>query len=334
MKNLLSYSEFLNERFIDHEIPQLQIIMRGSIGLTSKTEDFTKDLMNKIYDKYVHLVLVKKEDQYNDEPRIPRNRRYNKVRQDIPMLNFTSNPHTELEKMKAPIYNKIEDIQISADKVKFYEAFDQKDFVPNCVYLLDDIEKLKLPIIAKPADGYSAQGIEKFDSYEDAINSKLKFDLWQEAKDIDREFRAFVMDGKIIHIAERITNASHDMSVGKKDTDEKIDLVYFDQDMDKFPQLEEVERIKEELGKVVKLEFYNIDLMLDKDGKMWVPEINGAPGIGPSMFATIYEKWVDMAYGQKLSKESKEELQQIAEEHRDKMKQTYLKEYKNSLAPL
>ena len=28
---LLSYTEFLNERFIDHEVPQLQIIMRGNI---------------------------------------------------------------------------------------------------------------------------------------------------------------------------------------------------------------------------------------------------------------------------------------------------------------
>jgi len=331
---LLSYTEFLNERFIDHEVPQLQIIMRGNIGLTSKEEEFTKELMSKIYDKYVHLVLVKKEDQYNEEPKIPRNRRYNKVRYDIPMLNFTSNPHTELDKMEAPIYNKMEDIQISADKVKFYQKFDQCDFVPNCVYKLNKLEDLSLPIIAKPAEGYSAQGIEKFDSYEDARGSKMEFDVWQEAKKIDREFRAFIMNDKIIHIAERITNTENDKSVGKKDADEKIDLVYIDQDMEKFPHLKEIERIKKELGKEVKLEFYNIDLMLDEEGKMWVPEINGAPGIGPSMFPVIYEEWVKMAYDQDLSKETREELQEIATLHRDQMKQNYPKEYKSSLMPL
>ena len=330
----LSYSEFLNERFIQHEIPQLQIIMRGNIGLTSKEEDFTKELMHRIYDKYVHLVLVDGDKDFNKDPKIPRNRRYNKVDYDTPMMNFTSTPHAELEKMNAKIFNKMEDIQLSASKLKFYKEFNGLDCIPKTVYRIDDVEMLNTPIIAKPSEGFSAQGIEKFDTHEEAINSKMEFDVWQEGKDIDREFRAFVMDGKIIHIAERITNTKNDMSVGKKDADEKIDLVYIDQDMDKFPHLERVEQIKEDLDKKVKLEFYNIDLMLDKDGEMWVPEINGAPGIGPSMFPVIYEGWVKMAYDQELSKETKEELAEMAEEHRKMMKQTYPKEYKNSLSPL
>jgi hypothetical protein len=334
MKTLLSYTQFLNERFVQHEIPQLQIIMRGNIGLTSKEEDFTKDLMSKIYDKYVHLVLVKGDKDYNEDPKIPRNRRYNRIDHNTPILNFTSNPHSELEGMKAKVFNRMDDIQLSASKLKFYKAFEGANFVPKCVYRLDDVEMLNTPIIAKPSEGFSAQGIEKFDTYEDAINSKMEFDVWQEAKEIDREFRAFIMNDKIIHIAERITNTKNDKSVGKKDADEKIDLIYIDQDMDKFPHLERVEEIKKELGKKVKLEFYNIDLMLDKQGEMWVPEINGAPGIGPSMFPVIYEEWVKMAFEQDLSKETREELGEMADEHRKMMKQTYPKEYKNSLSPL
>ena len=334
MKYVKLFEQYINERFIEDEIPQLQIIMRGNVGLTAKTEDFTKKMMNTLYDKYIHLVLVREDDGYNDGPEINRNRRYNRVRHGSPLLNFTSRTHEDLDRMRARVYNKVEDLQLSADKVKFYKTFGSNNFIPKCVYNLEDIEELELPIIAKPKGGFSAQGIEKFDSYEDARKSDLEFDVWQEGKEIDREFRAFVMDGKIIHIAERITNTENDMSVGKKDSDEKIDLIYVDQDMDKFPHLEEVERIKEELGESVKLEFYNIDLMLDKDGKLWVPEINGAPGIGPSMFATIYEEWVKMAYGQDLREETKEELQSIAREHREKMKQTYPKEYKSSLAAL
>jgi hypothetical protein len=334
LKTIKLFEEFIAERFIEDEIPQLQIIMRGNIGLTSKTEDFTKDMMSTLYDKYIHLILVKGDSEYNRDSKIPRNRRHNKVNPNIPMLNFTSNPHSEMDGMVEDVYNRIEDIQISADKVKFYKAFEGVDFVPKTVYRIDDVEELNTPIIAKPSEGFSAQGIEKFDTYEEAVNSKMEFDVWQEAKEIAREFRAFIMDGKIIHIAERITNSKNDKSVGKKDADEKIDLVYIDQDMEKFPHLKRVEEIKKELGKKVKLEFYNIDLMLDKDGVMWVPEINGAPGIGPSMFPVIYEEWVKMAYGMKIGKEAKEELEAMAKEHRLKMKQTYPTEYKNSLAPI
>lgn len=334
MKKIKLYGEFLNERFIEQEIPQLQIIMRGHIGFTSKEEDFTVDLMQKIYDKYVHLVLIAFKDGYNSSSRIPRDRKYNRVRYDIPLLNFTSKHHVDLDKMDAPIYNKIEDLQFSADKLNFYKKFDKHDFVPKCVYTLDKIKELNLPIIAKPGIGFSAQGIQKFDTYEDVKDSKMKFDVWQEAKELDREFRAFIMNDKIIHISERITNTKNDKSVGKKDADEKIDLVYIDQDMKKFPYLKEIKRIKKELDKEVKLDFYNIDLMLDKDGKMWVPEINGAPGIGPSMFPVIYEEWVKLAYKQDISKETKEELEEMAVLHRNKMKEAYPKEYKSSLTPL
>lgn len=335
MRLFKTFDQFLNERFVDDEIPQLQIVMRGKVGLTSKTEDFTKDLMKILYDNYIHLVPIDGDGEYNTEERIQRNRRYNRVRRDIPLLNFTSTPHEEIDKMEAKVYNNIDDIQISASKLNFHKAFDGQDFVPKTVYKLDDIEELELPIIAKPSEGFSAQGIEKFDSYEEARESDMEFDLWQEAVDIDREFRAFIMNNEIIFVSERITNTKNDMSVGKKDADEKIDLVYIDQDMDKFPHMEEIERIKEELNKKVNLEFYNIDLILDTDGKLWVPEVNGAPGIGPSMFGTIYRNFVEMAYdGYKLSKHTEEELTDIEIKHREAMKKEYPDEYKGSLAPL
>lgn len=335
MKLFKTFEQFVNERLIDDEIPQLQIVMRGKVGLTSKTESFTKNLMQILYDKYIHLVPIDGDGEYNTEDRIQRNRKYNRIRKDIPLLNFTSTTHDGIESMEAKVYNNIDDIQISASKLNFHKAFDGEDFVPKSVYKLEDIEDLSLPIIAKPSEGFSAQGIEKFDSYEGARNSELEFDIWQEAVDIDREFRAFIMENKIIHVSERITNTSNDMSVGKKDADEKIDLVYIDQDMDKFPHMEEIERIKESLNKKVNLEFYNIDLILDTDGKLWVPEVNGAPGIGPSMFRVIYKSFVEMAYdGYKLSEETEEELKNIETQHRDAMKKEYPKEYKGSLSPL
>jgi len=327
-----SLKYFINE-LVSYNMP-MQIIMRGNIGLTSKEEDFTKKAMKRLYEKYIRLVLIKKESNYNTDDDVPENRK-NKISYEYPILNFTSTPNDFIESDDAVIFNKIDDYAISADKKVFSkELGDTCECIPKTVYSLDDIEDLTLPIIAKPAEGFSAQGIEKFDSYEDAKKSDLEFDIWCEAKDLDREFRAFIMNGKILLIAERITNTQNDKSVGEKDAEEKIDLIYIDQDMDKFPYMDKIKKIQKQLETKVKLDFYNIDLMLDNDGELWVPEINGAPGIGPSHFKVLYEAWLKMAYNAKMSNDVNKELTDIQNKHRKDMKNEYPKEYKSSLSPL
>ena len=341
MNHVKLFEDFINERFVEDQIPQLQIALRGTIGLTSKKEPLTQESMAIIYEKYLHLVLIDGTDGYYEQDYskegilIPHNRKHNKIKYDIPLLNFSSTQHNFHRDMKAATYNKVEDLQISADKNLFYKAFaETMDSVPNTVCKLEDIEKLQLPIIAKPAEGFSAQGIEKFDSYEEARKSDMEFDIWQEAKDLDREFRAFIMDGELIHIAERITNTKNDMSVGTKDADEKIDLIYIDQDIEKFKYTDQILKMIDELSSEVNLEFYNIDLMLDKKGILWVPEVNGAPGIGPSMFHVIYKTFIKMAYGVNITEECDEELLKIANDHRAFMEKEYPKEFKSSLAPM
>ena len=322
---------FINE-LASYKKP-LQILMRGNIGLTSKEEDFTREAMKTLYEKYIRLVLIRKENDYNTDEEVPENRR-NEISYDYPILNFTSTDNDFIEHKDAVVFNQIKDYAISADKKVFQEELaDTCECIPKAVFSLDDIEELELPIIAKPAEGFSAQGIEKFDSYEDAKASDMEFDIWCECKDLEREFRAFIMNGEIILIAERITNTENDKSVGKKDADEKIDLVYIDQDMDKFPHLDKIKKIQKELETKVKLDFYNIDLMLDEDGVLWVPEINGAPGIGPSHFRALYKSWLKMAYNEEISEDVDKELKDIEETHRDNMKNEYPVEYKSSLAP-
>jgi len=327
--NGLSY--FINE-LATYKKP-MQILMRGNIGLTSKEEDFTREAMKTLYEKYIRLVLIKNASDYNTDDDVPDNRK-NKISYDYPILNFTSTDNDFIQDKRATIFNKIEDYAISADKKVFQEELgDTCECIPKAAFSLDEIEELELPIIAKPAEGFSAQGIEKFDTYEEARKSDMEFDIWCECKDLDREFRAFIMNGEIILIAERITNTDNDMSVGKKDADEKIDLVYIDQDMDKFPHLDKIKKIQKQLETKVNLDFYNIDLMLDKDGTLWVPEINGAPGIGPSHFKSLYKSWLKMAYNEDMSEEVDEELTDIEETHRANMEKAYPKEYESSLSP-
>ena len=311
----------------------MQILMRGHIGLTGKGEDYTVKAMAELYDKYIRLVLIKGYEDYNHNEDTPANRTV-KVDFQYPILNMSSDIHAFIKDPRAKIFNQLDDYLISK-KAMFHQAFANVDFVPKAVFTIKDIEQLNLPIIAKPSEGQSAQGIELFDTYEQVRKSKLEFDIWSEAKDIVSEFRAFILDGQIIHIAERIHSTTDNKAVGKKNPNEKINLIYIDQELESFPYIQEIERISQELQKVIKLDFWNIDLMLDSNGKLWVPEINGAPGIGPSMFYAIYKSWVPFVYnGRQISPEDHAILSEIANNHRKEMKKLYPKEYKSSLKPM
>ena len=335
---LHSFGQFLCESQT-YQYPPLQIVMRGTIGLTAKEEPETKKMMDHLYENYIRLVLIRFYDKYMyedsdewKEVRVPQNRK-NSIDFAYPILNFTSKVHKILKDDRAIIFNAMEDMGLSDDKELFYGTFGSEDFIAKTVYDEEQIENLKLPIIGKPKVGYSAEGIEKFDTYEEAKNSTLPMDLWCEYKDIKSEFRAFVCDKEIIHISERIHSEKDNKEVGEKDPEEKINLIYIDQKIEGFPHLERIKEIKEKLEKNVDLDFYNIDIMVDKDNKLWVPEINSAPGIGPSIFYPVYKAFLKLAYQKAVPFGAEKELKALALKHRNLMKKTYPKEYKSSLSP-
>ncbi len=330
---LYNFQQFINEQENAQKVKfPIQILLRGVIGLTGKSEDFTKRLMKILYDKYLSVVFIKGSSSYNKDPRIPVSRQ-NKIDYSIPILNFTSKDHKFLGNKQSKVYNKLKDISLSSSKILFQKEFAKSKYVPKTVFSIDDIEELDLPIIAKPESGRSAMGIELFKTYEEARNSKLKFDIWSEAKDIDREFRLFVIDGKSIHLSERITNSVNDKSVGKKKAEDKIDLIYIDQNM-KGDLMNNIEELKDSMDPKINLEFYNIDIILDKSGNLWVPEINAAPGIGPSMFYSIYKNYCKFAHNIDINEDCERELKSIRDEHIDLMKKEYKKEYKGSHNPI
>jgi glutathione synthase/RimK-type ligase-like ATP-grasp enzyme len=280
------------------------------------------------------MVNLNENNEVRTNPKMPENRRYNKIDYSIPILNFSSTTSELYKNSKAVVYNHPDKCKISADKVEFSKAYEGEKFLPKTVYSLKDIETLKLPIIAKPKDGNSAVGISVFEDYESAYKSELSFDLWCEKKELVTEFRVFVMDGKIIQIVERVHNQTETKNVEDKEPDEKIDFIYVVQDMDKFPHTSAFNRIKTKILNKAKLDFLAIDILMDVNGDFWVAEINISPGIGPATFYFVYKSYLKMAFGISIDPEHKRELSHIVNDYIYNMRKFYPKEYAKSIAPM
>ena len=339
MKN---FRYFLNESInpIQYSDDVLQILKQGSINLITnklQKDSIIKKLNKKIYDKYCIIVTLNKDgDGYEkDKPELKGNtNRQNEIDFSKPIMNMTNIDTFISTDERADLYNKVEDFKLADSKILFTKTFADQNFIPKTVFSLDNIKELSLPIIAKPNSGSSAQGIEKFDSYDDAQKSTTKFDLWSEAKDLSKEFRAYIVNGKIVAITERIANQENDKSVGKKDANEKINFVYIDIDTNKFEHYKQVESITNNLNKKTKLPFYAIDLMLDTDDNLWVPEINGAPGFTASTFYPIYKAWIKLIHKKDISESDDKELLNIRDAYINRMKEIYTQEYKKATNPL
>jgi predicted ATP-grasp superfamily ATP-dependent carboligase len=127
----------------------------------------------------------------------------------IPVINFTED-NDLIEKMidkgiidKKNLYNNPENSTLVSDKVIFHKTFGDQSFVPKTVFSIDKAEDLKFPIIAKPAKGRSAEGIQKFDSVNDLKKSKEKFDLFSEMIDLDKEYRCFCFKDDVLSLDRR-----------------------------------------------------------------------------------------------------------------------------------
>lgn len=327
------YRQFLFEAK-EHNSP-LQIVLRGIPSLAYKKgwkEDKTSlDLMNAIQDKYVRLVLIKTDDTYNTYDSLPDSSK-NKIDYNYPILNMTPIKSKYFTK-NLKIYNKVEDFAICSDKVQFHKEFKDSSFVPKTVFSVDEVNELEFPIIGKPKDGYSGQGIEIFKSQKDLDKTKLKFDVISEAKDLTTEFRGFVLMGKMFHLVERITNMKSKQSVGNKKPNDMVDFIYVDQDKENFKYKKQSQKIVDELNKKVKLDFYAVDFMLDSKDNVWVAEINAAPGLFPTTLIELYKLWCKEIYDKDISKEDEINLKDISDRHIDYIKTEFPKEYKSSLNP-
>ena len=220
----------------------------------------------------------------------------------LPIINFC-NIHTQrlldAGTPKELIYNPEEVKNKIASKVKWHKIHKDSDHVPKTVLDPKDLDQLKFPIIAKPENRFSGQGIIKIDSIEEAKDMDLSdFEVFSEKIDIAEEHRIMMWRGEPQMWVQRV----HGNEETKNMTKKKEDKLYF-----KYV-LKKVENLPDEWSPVFKemadahsdLDIYSIDLMVDTDGKPWVVEMSSefAPLYG--VMAFMYKKVYQDYYGKKL----------------------------------
>ena len=221
---------------------------------------------------------------------------------DVPVINFC-NIHTErlldAGTPKELIYNPKEKKMEIASKVKWHKTHKDSKHVPKTVSDAKDLDQLEFPIIAKPDNRYSGQGIIKIDTLKEANDMDLSdFEVFSEKIDIAEEHRIMMWRGEPVMWVQRVHGNKETKEMTKKKED-KLFFKYVLKDLSKMPK--EWNEPFQEMNKAHDgLDIYSIDLMVDTDGKPWVVEMSSefAPLYG--VMAIIYKKVYQDYYGKKL----------------------------------
>lgn len=191
--------------------------------------------------------------------------------------------------MKENLYNKPPEMLIAGDKRKFHELFKQHKFMPKTVFTKDEaLTNLNFPIIAKPVDGHSGIGIEKFENPDNLRESKDKFDMYSEYIQHKQEFRISLLKNSIIIIDERIPKIGEKSTVEKKDKDDELKFVYVKQDLQKVTWMNEALYVSKIVHNMLPLDVWSLDVVVTDDNALFVLEANSASGLGAIKSATYY----------------------------------------------
>ena len=218
---------------------------------------------------------------------------------DLPVINFC-NIHTErlldAGTPKELIYNPKEEKMKIASKVKWHATHKDSNNVPKTVSDAKDLDQLEFPIIAKPDNRYSGQGIIKIDTFKEAKDMDLSdFEVFSEKIDIDKEHRIMMWRGEPVMWVQRVHSNKETKEMTKKKEDKML-FKYVLKDLKKMP--EDWNPVFEEMAESHKdLDIYSIDLMVDTDGKPWVVEMSSefAPlyGVMAQFYKKVYQDYYD-----------------------------------------
>jgi glutathione synthase/RimK-type ligase-like ATP-grasp enzyme len=320
MKHVHTFESFINEakltglekNLYDKYAKKVVWVMQSNdIRSTSGDVNPREKKYNVAAKNALFINLFTKED-YNDKKV--------KVPAELPILYYGGSKDKESElflKNKNVnynnLYNKRDILMKSGDKTQFAELFNKFEWLPKTVFTKKEAldGAVGFPVIAKIKSGHSGVGIEKFDTKKDLQSSKDEFDLFCQYIDFNREYRVVFCQDKLITINERVPTIKDNSSIKTKAAGDKIRFTYVYQDLNKVDKgfIKQVNKISKEIRTGgLELNYWSLDVVVDKRGKLWVMETSSAMGMGCVKMCEAYKAIYEDFYGEKLPDEFLEQV--------------------------
>jgi len=299
------FNEFVTENILEQVFQRFYMLVRKPFPIDS--ENVLGQLIGKGRDSIFDQICIDKSN-YKTISILP----------GIPVLNFTED--NDIVKLlleeniieKSCLYNNPTESETVSNKVNFHKMFSDCKYVPKTVFTIDDTTTLNFPIIAKPSNGKSAEGIQKFNSSDELQKTTNKFDIFSEAINIKREFRCFCFKDEILELNERIKiSGSKDFL---KDAKTKTDFYYKDVDPTKYKKHNILSELIKECKLKVDLDFFSIDFAEDKNGELFIIEMNSRTGMGVDKMTNLYRKIYKDFYNTELNELSISKLDVLDKE--------------------
>jgi hypothetical protein len=229
--------------------------------------------------------------------------------QNIPVLNYGREKTENLIKAgydENLIYNKFDAKERVSSKSNWYKLHENSKYIVKTVYSDKNLKDLSFPIIAKPDNKFSGQGITIFKNESEIKGKDLsEFAIFSEMIDIRDEIRIFCWMGKPIMHTYRIP-ANKETKNLSKDPDEKLKFRY-ELSTEKLDNSFN-ELIKEFSDEHADLHFYSIDIAVDTDGNKYVIEMSSEPGPVFGVMELVYREMYLTHFKKPLSPEASKML--------------------------
>jgi hypothetical protein len=273
-----NYLFYLNESLNDRKIQWLKIIDPSNVPENAPLKKLIGEVVNNFYD-VVNINGKKKVKLDTTKPILS----YFADNKGGDKILFDNNISF------SDIYNDKKEVSKSGSKKLFHEVLGDVDYIPKTVTNVKDIDKLSFPIVGKPASGHSGIGIVKVDNKEE-LEKELKkrdLDVFSEAiNNIDTEYRLVFVKDKLIIAYERIPVKELNKTLDTKDPDDSLQFLYVEQDLDKHKF--KLDKMLKDFKSKIDLDFFALDVIEDKNGKLWLLESNSAIGMGANTLAEVY----------------------------------------------
>lgn len=215
---------------------------------------------------------------------------------------------------------------------------DNFKYCPKTVFSFDDAQKgLNLPVIAKAANSYDSKGVEKIEKWTDA-EDRDEFDLFQEAINVEKEYRVIVFIGKrtrstgVLMVLEKTPKNKKAKNLRVEEALSKEELKTSDNTKWRWTQANRdtfSSDFYKAIGEICSylhtinpgMNFTGLDIA-ESDGKYYYIEHNMLPanlaGQSVMLYKAIYEDW----YEKKVDPHTVQSMGAMSSEYLDRMNRT------------